>query len=664
MGRDVLAALATLRNRAFALRSLRLPNALEPVNFPKSAQPLVSVIVPAFNRWRYTNACLRALAGAQDPNVPMEVIVVDDASEDRTQELLTGCNGIRTVRLERNAGFAAACNAGAAVAGGRYLHFLNNDAVVTGGWQRALVDTFSRDARVVAVVSQLRDPSGRLSEAGGVIWGDGRGWNYGRRRSPRDWRFRSVRDVDYGSAASLMVLTAAFQDAGGFDAAYAPAYYEDVDLCFRLRASGGRVVYQPESVVYHAEGASYGSNVRPEARAAQERSCAVFTQRWHDQLKNHFRPEPLDADAAARRLVGNRRIVVVDEHVPFTDRDAGSRRAFYLMELLRQRGWQVIFASLDGNEYPPYAQALSTVGIDVVLGFNSASVASLKRRHMPVDVAWLCRPSPAQRLLAAFRAASDAKIVFDTVDLHHRRLEREAQVRGRANGWQTMRRRELALARAADITVAGGPSERDLLVAAGVPVAYELPVIEPLGRDDSPGWEAREGIVFLGNFAHAPNVDGARWLCDAIMPLVRRALPGVRLTLAGADPTRAVRALASSGVEVSGYVADAAALLERARVFAAPLRFGAGTKGKIVYALAHGIPVVTTLVGAEDVFTPEEYDEAPLDPAALAARIVRIHEDRAEWQTLVARGRAAAEWFTPEAAGRKLDAILAALRVP
>jgi GT2 family glycosyltransferase/glycosyltransferase involved in cell wall biosynthesis len=646
---------------AAARRSLQLPSEPEPVVFPQSNLPLVSVVVPAFDGWRYTNACLKALAIAHDSNVPTEVIVVDDASEDRTPELLDACRGIRTIRLERNAGFAAACNAGARAARGAFFHFLNNDAFVTEGWERALLDAFAHDERIAAVVSQLRRPNGLLSEAGGVIWRDGQGWNYGRGNSPRDWPYRSLRDVDYGSAASLMVRADAFRSAGGFDGAYAPAYYEDVDLCFALRAAGGRIVYQPESVVYHAEGASYGSNVRPEARAAQERSRGIFVRRRYDELQNHFAPEPLEADAAARRLTGGRRIVVVDEHVPFTDRDAGSRRTFFLIELLRARGWQVIFASTDRNEYPPYAQTLRSLGVDVMLGFDSVSVAQLKRRRICPDVAWLCRPSSASGLLRAFRRTCGARIVFDTVDLHYRRLEREERVVGRATRWQAMRKRELDLAEAADVTVAGGAGERELLVAAGISAAYELPVIEPLSSGPLPGWESRDGVVFLGNFAHAPNVDAARWLCDTVMPLVRCAVPSVRLTLAGADPTRAVRALASCDVEVTGYVPDAAATLSRARVFAAPLRFGAGTKGKIVYALAHGIPVVTTPVGAEDLFSSDDYDAAFSEATAFAERIVRVYQSREEWETLVARGGAVAERFTPSAADAKLGAILSAL---
>lgn len=658
--RTVAARYAALRRTVLTRRTFRLPATPEPVAFADVEHPVVSVIIPAFNRWRYTNSCLKALAAADDPSIATEIVVVDDASTDRTAELLAACRGVRVVRLERNGGFGPACNAGAASARGTYLHFLNNDALVTDGWETPLVERFAQDARVAAAVSQLRDPAGRISEAGGIIWSDGQGWNYGRGDSARDWRYRSPREVDYGSAASLMVDAGAFRRAGGFDPAFQPAYYEDVDLCFRLRAAGGRIVYEPRSIVSHAEGATYGSNARVTAREAQERSREIFALRWADTLREHRAPDVRNVEAASRRLT-RATILVVDEHVPFSDRDAGSRRIAFLVELLRERGWRVVFGALDAGEYEPYATMLRSAGADVVTGFGAQTVTAMKRENVRLDAAWLSRPEPAARVMAALREAFGLPIVFDTVDLHYRRLEREAAVGGHDTKSHAMRAREMALAREADVTVTGGGSECALLRAEGIVRAFEFPVIEPLAPVPTSGWESRTGIIFLGNYAHAPNVDAARWLCDAIMPIVRRRLPGVELTLAGADPTRSVRALAQQHVRVTGFVADAGALLAQARVFAVPLRFGAGTKGKTVYALAHGIPVVATPVGAEDVFTAAEYNDTAEDPEKFAARVVELHEDRERWERLSQAGRAIAARFTPDAAGRKLDAVLAAL---
>jgi hypothetical protein len=223
-----------------------------------------------------------------------------------------------------------------------------------------------------------------------------------------------------------------------------------------------------------------------------------------------------------------------------------------------------------------------------------------------------------------------------------------------------MRERELAVARAADLTITVSEAERALLATSGIAPVAVIPVIEPAPRGGAPGWAARSGVIFLGNYAHAPNVDAATWLCEAIMPLVWERLPGLKLTLAGADPTRAVRALAQPNVTVTGYVADPAVLLATARVFAAPLRFGAGVKGKIVHALAHGVPVVTTPIGGEGIFAGSEYGEAASAPE-LAAQIVRLHEDRTSWEERAESGRAIAARFTPSAVAKQLEAALAML---
>lgn len=619
---------------------------------------MVSVIVPAFNCWQYTNAALRALASAIDASIPMEIVVVDDGSTDETPHLLAACSGLRVVTLERNSGFVAASNAGAAAARGTYLHFLNNDAIVATDWLAPLVETLEHDASIAAAVSQLRYADGTLAEAGGVIWRDGRGSNYGRGDSPDDWRYASARDVDYGSAASLMVRAQAFADAGGFSAEFAPAYYEDADLCFSLRERGGRVVYQPRSIVYHAEGTSYGSNVRPDARALQERNRRAFAAKWAQRLSAHCEPDPSAIDRAARRLGGSETILVVDEHVPFTDRDAGSRRIFALVELMRGAGRHVIFGSTDRAAYEPYTSALRERGVDVITGFSPASLALLERDGITLDAAWLCRLDPAERVL---HALGPTPVAFDTVDVHHVRLEREERLYGRLTRWQQVRERELSVARRAAVTVATTVSDRDALAEAGIDRIAVVPVIETIPQRVSPGWDARDGIVFLGNYAHAPNVDAAEWLCGEILPRVRLRLPGVATTLAGADPTRTVRGLARRDVAVTGYLPDPGDVLDRARVFVAPLRYGAGMKGKVVYALAHGIPVVATPVAAEGIFSDGEWDAIASTPAEFAEQIVRLHEDRALWESLVLRARTIAQRFTPDAVASSVDTVLARL---
>src|SRR5690606_3762654 len=130
------------------------------------------------------------------------------------------------------------------------------------------------------VGSQLLYPDGRLQEAGGLVFDDGSAANYGRFEAPDDPRFASLRDTDYCSGAALAIARALFDRLGGFDGRYAPAYYEDTDLAFAVRAAGCRVLYQPASRVVHLEGASAGTDVRSGIKAYQVRNRAVFAAKW------------------------------------------------------------------------------------------------------------------------------------------------------------------------------------------------------------------------------------------------------------------------------------------------------------------------------------------------------------------------------------------------
>ncbi|MBL0039463.1 MAG: glycosyltransferase family 2 protein [Xanthomonadales bacterium] len=226
-----------------------------PIVLPRAASPRASIVIPVYNKWRYTEACLRSLA-KETQRSGFEVIVVDDGSSDETWERLQQVEGITAHRNAENLGFVGSCNAGAALARGEYLVFLNNDTQVAPNWLDTLLDTFDQHPRVGTVGSQLVYPDGRLQEAGGIVFSDSSGWNYGRFGDPRDPACNFVREVDYCSGAAIAIPRALFEQRGGFDARYAPAYYEDTDLAFQVREAGLRVLYQPASTVFHFEGVS------------------------------------------------------------------------------------------------------------------------------------------------------------------------------------------------------------------------------------------------------------------------------------------------------------------------------------------------------------------------------------------------------------------------
>ncbi len=617
-----------------------------PVFFPRHDKPLVSIVIPVFNNVALTARCLNAVLRELD-SLACEIIVVDDGSTDETSAYLNSCSGIRVLRHTENRGFVESANAGATAARGRFIHFLNNDTIVTPRWLAPLLRTFDFQDCVGAVGSQLRAPDGTISEAGAVIWRDGSGSNYGRGRKASDPRVSFPRDVDYCSGASMMIRADVFRELGGFSTHYQPAYYEDADLCFRARAAGYRVVYQPDSVVMHFEGATCGTNPEFGVKRYQSINRTRFAERWKDELRSHYPPDEQLLERAARRVAGTRTVLVMDSFIPFDDRSAGARRLLSIMRLMREAGWHVMFLAHDAGEYPPYTSRARRYGIEVIAHRGDAAKAI---RSLPVDIsaAWISRPDVLKRYLAALRENTTASIIYDTVDLHYLRLQREEQITCHPTEWKAMRSIELDLARRVEHVVVASETERGLLSEAGIDASV-VPIIEPT-VETRVSYGARRDILFLGNYTHAPNADAALWLAREIMPFVWERMPNTRLVLAGADPTTAVERLADEHVTVTGFVPDIRQLFDNARVFAAPLRFGGGMKGKIVQSLAHGLPVVTTEIGAEGIGLIDGESAWIRNSAeGLAQALVDLYNDERAWKAMASCGLKVAEQYTPAA---------------
>ena len=612
-----------------------------PPAFQEVAHPEVTIVVPVRDHWNLTVQCLRAIA-ADQAQVPYEVVVVDDDSHDRTPRHLRRVAGIRTVRLEENRGFVGAVNAGVALARGRYVVLLNNDTRVRPGWLDALLRVVESDATVGVVGAKLVYPDGRLQEAGGIIWRDGSGHNFGRDQDPDDPPFNFVRDVDYCSGACLLVRADLLRAIGGLDVGFSPAYYEDTDLCFAARALGYRVVYQPACVVEHLEGASHGTDPAAGGKRHQVLNRERFRDKWAHVLEQHGDPEPGNPRLTAwRRPAG--RALVIDHQVPMPDHDSGSRRMSELLFILNDLGFGVTFAPQRDVAPPRYVDALTTCGIEVLRGPQDLD-AYLHAVGRGLRLVVLSRPTVAWSFLPMLRTlVPDATIIYDTVDLHFVREARRSQVEADRRAAQSAdfhHQMEMTLARLTDHTWVVSDIERDVLRAhvpdVDVAVVPNVHRVGPLG----PPFHERAGVLFVGHFAHGPNRDAAMWLATDILAHIRAAIPDVLLRIAGSDPPRELLALAGDAVTVLGWVPSLEPHYHASRVFIAPLRYGAGLKGKVGESLAHGLPVVTTAIGAEGMGLRDGHDVVIAEgPAGIAAAVAALYRDPIRWARLAARGR-------------------------
>lgn len=662
--------------RAFGRPAGVLPGQPElgPVSVMTSATPLVTVVIPVHGKWSYTRQCLASIEASR-PEVPFEVVVVDDCSPDDSAARLAGCPGVRLVRTERNLGFVGACNLGAAAARSDLLLFLNNDTEVRPGWLDVLVDTMYAEPSIGLAGAKLVYPDGSLQECGGIVWADGSGWNYGRGDRPEDPKYTSLRDVDYCSGAALLVRRALFDEIGGFDERYSPAYYEDTDLAFAVRAAGYRTVVQPASVVVHHEGISNGTSTNAGLKRYQEINRSVFTAKWADALTRHL-PEasPANLWTARQRTPaghGGGIVLVVDHQVPTPDQDSGSVRMSRILEQLVALGQRVVFCPANGAELQPYTTALEGSGVTVLANWEQRT-EFLRTAGPSLGLVLLSRPSVAWQLLEQIRDwAPNALVAYDTVDLHYVRLSKEADLAarmGEPDRAETLRRRaqasrelELALVRSCEVTLAVSTVERDVL--AGLVPSADVEVLsnvhDEVAAVTSPA--GRADVLFVGGFNHLPNQDAAYWLCNEIMPLVRSRCPDAVLHLVGSNIPDDLRALASDGVVVHGWVADLAARYESARVSVAPLRFGAGVKGKVGESLAHGVPVVGTPIAFEGMdLRPDEHVLLGETAQELADQIAAVLTKDDLWHQLATAGqRALIAQFGPDVARAELASLLA-----
>jgi GT2 family glycosyltransferase len=611
------------------------------IRFPRFDHPVASIVIPVRAAADLTAACLRSiLLATEEPTY--EVVLVDDGADEATKHLLRSVVNAQILVNDENLGYLRSVNRGVEAARGRYVVLFNNDTEVQPGWLGALVARAESASDIGAVTPKLLYPGGVLQEAGSIVFRDGDAWNYGKGHAPEHPEFNYVRDVDYGSGAALLVRKALFEAVGGYDERYAPMYYEDTDLCFALRDRGYRTVYEPTARVIHVEGATSGTDTRTGPKRYQAANLPKFVAKWEHRLAD----QPWRADGQIRRLADRRspHVLVIDHRVPTPDQDSGSLRMLGLLRALDGHGCRITFLPDDLASNEPYSARLRGMGIEVLDG--------------PIDV-WrelvtigpqlrlviASRPYVASRYLHVLREhAPGATIAYDTVDLHHLREARRSEI-GRqrlASGVAaSMRELELGLVRATDVTLVVSEEER-AQIAQDVPGARVEVVanVHDLVEEVAP-LEPRAGLLFVGGFEHLPNIDGAEYLVRSILPLVRRELGDVLVTIAGSKPTQAVLALASAGVEVTGYVPELEPLLDRSRLMVAPLRYGAGMKGKVTQSLAHGLPVVTTPTGAEGLGAVDGRDMLIAEDAeAFAAAVVRLYRDDALWRTLSANGRA------------------------
>lgn len=665
-----IAKAPTPKERARAVAELQLDTRL-PINrrinlTPRGEKVDVSVVVVLFNQAGLSRQCLSALADQRD--VCFETIVVDNASNKRTAEMLRCVDGATILRNTDNLGFLSAANQGAARARGRHILFLNNDAIVHAHALRQAVLRLDGDSSIAAVGGRIVLGDGTLQEAGCIVYRNGSTVGYGRGQDPHAPAFAFLRDVDFCSGAFLMLRRTLWQNLGGFDPAYAPAYYEDTDLCLRIQDAGYRVVYDPNVWLTHFE---WASATAPDAatRAMEERR-AQFAVRHQGRLS--ARPDPGESSPARDRWLATvrPRILLIDNAVPHMAGGGGLPRARLLVHALAARHHLTAFPLWDFDDDWRQVYASVPEDVEVMLGYGASRLeAFLEERAGAYDFLLVSRPPNMAMVAKLWDRRPDLfdglRLVYDAEAVFALREIDQARVGGHPlspDVAQRLLRNELELVQRAETVLSVSAHEAALFRSAGARhvalVAHAMPT-----RDETPGWADRSGVLFVGAIhPNTPNEDSLLWFWEHIAPILRGLEPEIiPISIVGNCTSKRVAALAGADIRLVGSVDDLTPWYDSHRVFIAPTRFAAGVPVKVIEAACQGIPVVATPLLVEQLGWRRGADIAcGEDASTFAHALLHLYRNKDNWDaTRVSMARTTRERYDLTAFRETLEGVFA-----
>lgn len=600
--------------------------------------PEVSIIIAVCNKLDYTLRCLKSIS--VNTRGAYEVIVIDDASGDRTYNVLSKIENLQVIRNNENRGFLESANRGAKESKGKYLMFLNNDTVVAENWLSSLLETIKKE-NVGAVGSKLLNPDGTLQEAGSMVWNDGSALGYGRGDHPEKPEYEFAREVDYCSGASLLVTRDLFEKAGGFDVRYAPAYYEDTDLCLAVRNLGYKVMYQPKSVVIHFEGVTCGTDIVSDLKRHQEINKPRFAEKWSAVLQEkHFPPALSNVISARTKHVG-KKILVIDDRIPVPSQGAGFPRAYRMLKQIGGLGYQVTFFPMaDTTAWQPHTDELQQIGIEVFYGNNLDFTRFAQTRENYYDLVLVSRPHNMKKAFANIKQHwPGAVLIYDAEAMFSLREILKAKVKGTPYTdaeAQRMIHKEIDLVRQADTIITVSENEKKIIVERtqnnNVTVwGHPIDVRQPRTP-----FSARKDILFVGGFlaGESPNEDAIFYFTREIFPKLRNKLCCC-LHIVGINPPDTVKNLSSSSVKVTGYVDDLEGYYEKCRIFVVPHRYSAGIAWKLQEAMSYGVPCVVSELTANQLNLTDGKEVLVADSTAqFIDKVAQLYQDEELWMRL------------------------------
>ncbi len=418
-------------------------------------------------------------------------------------------------------------------------------------------------------------------------------------------------------------------------AAYHTPMYQLTELIWQLKDEKAEAIY--EATVCYEHDQTYPEFTEQD----YNHDSSVFYKRWNDKLPTHTAPFARHLDAVLNPQF-QPTVLVIDATLPTYDEDSGSLRIYTLLKIWVSLGYRITFFPDNLDSRFKYRHALEALGIEV---FHSDYGIADAMAYRQFDFAFICRVNVGHRYIPYVRLISpETKILYDTVDIHYIREQRQAEIENDSKlaiTAEETKRKELSNCLLANrvITVTQDDAEHlkteipnlDCSVIPNIHQQQALPEVD---------FKQRDGLVFIGNYNHQPNDDAVYAFIETILPKIHARLPEVCLYLIGSHMKDKMKALASETVKIIGWVDEVEPEFAKRRVFVSYLRYGAGMKGKLGQALSSGLPVVSTSIGAEGMgLVDKETALIADDPDKFADAVCNLYTDSVLWEKLSRQGR-------------------------
>lgn len=616
-----------------------------PLFFNSSSTPKVSIIIPFYNEEIYTWNCLSFLNKHLTNEISFEILLIDDCSTDNIDFSLV--NGITIHQNTENLGFLKNINKGIRLAKGEYIYILNNDTEVQENFLKELFYVFENFKNVGAVGSKLINPDKSLQEAGSIFMKDGNISQIVKKKKTFFPEVNYITKVDYCSGCSLLFKKN--DDYGNlnlFDEQFTPAYFEETDLCFNLKyLQKKEIYYTPFSEVVHYNGISYNSINTDESTNATkialfESNLEKFKKKWNKEL------EEIKATTAEDRMqekYGNKSAVFFTKTIPEHDQSSGSNRLKELMTAFLELDYHVTLVCQNVCADNTYVTFYQKLGINVFYEHKNFSGFEkyLIDQKLKTSIYWFYGPAEfIEHYSTCKRISPEAKMIYDMVDIHHLRFQRALEFEPNKLSLRKKivkyKKLESKAAELADYVITISEFEQEFMKS----ICDEKKILTisnihytKINRDETLSFEDRKGILFIGS-THTPNIDAIYYLYNEIMPEIWKELPDLKVNIIG-NVNTLIKDIVHPNFIFHGFINCVDEYFKSNKLMIAPLRYGAGVKGKIGQSFEYFLPLVSSSVGTEGMKIINNENALIEDTyKGFAKSVVNLYSNKELWTKL------------------------------